>query len=330
MNCPVCEYSNYNGGKCPSCGTDATNLVRLSELPNVYYNKAIELIKKDKLKEAQEALVTAVGVASDDVDSIILLGKVSAEIGEYEKAVLYLNRAVELDKGREEEIKSEIERVEILLKNMRHKEKINLEPSLRKTEHEDRKKGLIKYATHPGSITALVLIVGFFFVYWMFVNPFKKEIENIKVHVAQIDSFKKDMKNEIRVALESKSQKIEQSLAVSEVRKVIATHSISNVFVNENGKIIYLKGVVPTLWDKNRLEIALKEVKGINGLDMRDVEVMYPQGYYYHVKENDSLSYIAETFLGDFKRFEEIYNANKEILRDPSKLPIGIKILIPE
>ena len=118
MKCPVCEYGNYSSGKCPSCGTDATNLVRLSELPDIYYNKSIELIKKDKLKDAQEALMAVVGSPPNDADSLILLGKVCAELGDYEKSLLYFNMAVELDNSRTDELKESLKTVERLKQSL--------------------------------------------------------------------------------------------------------------------------------------------------------------------------------------------------------------------
>lgn len=110
MNCPVCGYKDYSVGKCSSCGTDATSLLRLSELPDIYYNKAVEFIMHDNLKDALESLATAVNLNPGDVDALILLGKVYAELGDFERSVHHWNKAIELDDSKRDEIDADIKK----------------------------------------------------------------------------------------------------------------------------------------------------------------------------------------------------------------------------
>ena len=49
----------------------------------------------------------------------------------------------------------------------------------------------------------------------------------------------------------------------------------------------------------------------------------------YTVKQNDSLWKIAQSELGDGNRWKEIYELNKDVIKDSNKLTSGKTILIP-
>jgi len=49
----------------------------------------------------------------------------------------------------------------------------------------------------------------------------------------------------------------------------------------------------------------------------------------YVVKAGDSLSKIAKELLGDANRWKEIYEANKDVIKDPNVLTAGQKLVIP-
>ena len=50
----------------------------------------------------------------------------------------------------------------------------------------------------------------------------------------------------------------------------------------------------------------------------------------YTVEAGDSLSKIAEKTLGDASRWQEIYEANKDTIKDPNKIYVGQKLIIPD
>ena len=50
---------------------------------------------------------------------------------------------------------------------------------------------------------------------------------------------------------------------------------------------------------------------------------------YYEVKKGDSLSKIAEQYYGDKMLYPRIFEANKDILKDPNKIQPGQKLRIP-
>ena len=50
---------------------------------------------------------------------------------------------------------------------------------------------------------------------------------------------------------------------------------------------------------------------------------------YYEVKKGDSLSKIAQQYYGDPMLYPRIFEANKDILKDPNKIKPGQKLRIP-
>lgn len=49
----------------------------------------------------------------------------------------------------------------------------------------------------------------------------------------------------------------------------------------------------------------------------------------YVVKEGDSLSKIAKEVLGDASRWQEIFEANKDQIKDPKLIRVGQELRIP-
>ncbi len=50
---------------------------------------------------------------------------------------------------------------------------------------------------------------------------------------------------------------------------------------------------------------------------------------YYEIQEGDSLWKIAKAFYGDGNKYEQIFEANREVIQDPDKIFPGQKIRIP-
>ena len=52
-------------------------------------------------------------------------------------------------------------------------------------------------------------------------------------------------------------------------------------------------------------------------------------GQYYEINSGDTLSAIAKQFLGDANAYPKIFEANREVIKDPNKIFVGQKIRIP-
>ncbi|HEY7388728.1 MAG TPA: LysM peptidoglycan-binding domain-containing protein [Bryobacteraceae bacterium] len=50
----------------------------------------------------------------------------------------------------------------------------------------------------------------------------------------------------------------------------------------------------------------------------------------YTVKAGDTLSKISQQFYGDANQYTKIFNANRDILRDPNTISPGQQLVIPE
>ncbi len=49
----------------------------------------------------------------------------------------------------------------------------------------------------------------------------------------------------------------------------------------------------------------------------------------YKVKAGDTLSSIAKEVLGSADRWQELYDANRDIIQDPNTIQIGMTLQIP-
>lgn len=50
---------------------------------------------------------------------------------------------------------------------------------------------------------------------------------------------------------------------------------------------------------------------------------------YYTIQSGDTLSAIAKKFLGNASAYPKIFEANREVIKDPDKIYVGQKIRIP-
>jgi nucleoid-associated protein YgaU len=50
---------------------------------------------------------------------------------------------------------------------------------------------------------------------------------------------------------------------------------------------------------------------------------------YHEVKKGDTLWKIAEQYYGDGNLYKDIFEANKDILKDPNVIKVGQKLKIP-
>lgn len=74
-------------------------------------------------------------------------------------------------------------------------------------------------------------------------------------------------------------------------------------------------------------------VKGIEKVDARFLTVQVqapPEPAFYTVQSGDSLSKIAKQVYGDATKWEALFEANREVIKDPDLIYPGQKIRIPE
>ncbi len=60
-----------------------------------------------------------------------------------------------------------------------------------------------------------------------------------------------------------------------------------------------------------------------------EVKDQYDATQYHEVEKGDTLWKIAEKYYGDGNLYKDIFEANKDILKDPNMIKIGQKLRIP-
>ena len=71
--------------------------------------------------------------------------------------------------------------------------------------------------------------------------------------------------------------------------------------------------------------------QGVTDVDVSGLEAPDPESgvVYYTVESGDTLSKIAKEYLGDAMAYPKIFEANREVIKDPDLIYPGQKIRIP-
>jgi nucleoid-associated protein YgaU len=103
-----------------------------------------------------------------------------------------------------------------------------------------------------------------------------------------------------------------------------------NVLIMVQGDDVILKGDVDKQSDSERIVLAVGNVEGVDKVDNQmKVKTPAPEARYHTVAEGDWLSKIAQTYYGDAKKFDVIFEANKPMLKDPDEIYPGQVLRIP-
>lgn len=97
----------------------------------------------------------------------------------------------------------------------------------------------------------------------------------------------------------------------------------------ENGKI-RMWGKTQYQLEANLLWDKIKEHPNWENEIVADIQATDKSVYgHYTVKSGDTLSKISQRFLGSANRYMDIFNANKDKLKDPDKIQVGQQLVIP-
>jgi nucleoid-associated protein YgaU len=136
-----------------------------------------------------------------------------------------------------------------------------------------------------------------------------------------------DPAKEVLVAnLDQLKAKYQSAIDFAKKRGVVLT----NVHV-ENEKLL-LRGAAPNQDIKNEVWDAIKKVDpkypDLAADITIDPSLKVPETT-YEVVSGDSLSKIAKKFYGDASKYMTIFEANRDLLKDPDKIQVGQKLRIP-
>lgn len=81
---------------------------------------------------------------------------------------------------------------------------------------------------------------------------------------------------------------------------------------------------------REKIVLLVGNTEGIGSVDDQiKVARQEPEAQYYEVKSGDSLSKIAKQFYGDANKYNQIFQANQPMLKDPDEIYPGQKLRIP-
>jgi nucleoid-associated protein YgaU len=106
---------------------------------------------------------------------------------------------------------------------------------------------------------------------------------------------------------------------------------IKDYSAKEEGGVLKLSGTVNTPYEKNLVWDKIKAIGGEAHTDLNaDVKVANSSYFHLHkVAKGENLSVIAKKYFGNANKYMEIYNTNKDILKNPDLIQIGQDLKIP-
>lgn len=104
---------------------------------------------------------------------------------------------------------------------------------------------------------------------------------------------------------------------------------IQGLNINYSDETVTISGEADSLATKQKAVLMAGNVKGVEAVnDM--LTVAEPKLNYYTIQSGDSLSKIAKEVYGTFDKWEALFEANREVIKDPDLIYPGQIILIPE
>lgn len=114
--------------------------------------------------------------------------------------------------------------------------------------------------------------------------------------------------------------------------------SVEDLSIDVDGDAVTIYGQAESWTDKEKVVLAVGNVAGVASVDDRMsvvakeeeevVEEVAPQ--FYEVKRGDTLSKIAKAHYGDWRKYTDIFEANKPMLKDPDRIYPGQKLRLPQ
>jgi len=101
--------------------------------------------------------------------------------------------------------------------------------------------------------------------------------------------------------------------------------------VSEEGGVLKIKGETNTPYEKNALWDKIKEIGGESPSDIKaNISVADDSVYHRHtVKSGESLSKIAKHYYGDAMKYNKIFEANTDQLKNPDVIHPDQVLVIP-
>ncbi|MBU2951183.1 LysM peptidoglycan-binding domain-containing protein [Tamlana agarivorans] len=106
---------------------------------------------------------------------------------------------------------------------------------------------------------------------------------------------------------------------------------IKNGEVTEADGVLKVKGEAKTPYEKNILWDKIKEIGGDSPSDIKaNITVADTSVFHRHtVKSGETLGKIAKQYYGNASKYQDIFKANSDILKNPDLIHPGQELIIP-
>ncbi len=117
----------------------------------------------------------------------------------------------------------------------------------------------------------------------------------------------------------------------SSVLKLGEEFGVKDGYVKEEGGKLKIGGTTTTEYQKNTMWNEIKKIGGGVPDDLEaDIQVETKDYYHKHtVGSGESLSLISKHYYEDPMKYMKIFEANKDILKDPNVIHPGQELVIP-
>lgn len=156
----------------------------------------------------------------------------------------------------------------------------------------------------------------------------------IKNAGAKVFGIGKETKHETAKVTHEQDNKVKEE-NLKAARKLEETVRDLNLQVKDLK--IEIEGAMATIWGKpkdqstrEKIILVVGNVEGIAQVDDNmECENKEPEAVFHTVETGDTLSKIAEEHYGSANRYQEIFEANKPMLKNPDKIYPGQVLRIP-
>ena len=136
--------------------------------------------------------------------------------------------------------------------------------------------------------------------------------------------FAKDLGKKLFGTDDDPAQKIEESIAA-------ANPGVDDLGVAFEDGVVHLSGKAASAEAMEKAVLMAGNVKGVTEVKIDGMEAPEPEPevQYYTIVSGDSLSKIAKAHYGNAMDYPKIFEANREVIKDPDLIYPGQKIRIP-
>lgn len=117
----------------------------------------------------------------------------------------------------------------------------------------------------------------------------------------------------------------------ADLKAAAADAGITDLQLSEQGGKVQVTGTASHEYGKNELWNAIKKHPGWENEINANIKVTNTDIHgIYTVKSGDTLSKIAKHIYGDPGSYPKIFEANRDVLKDPDKIQVGQKLKLPK